>query len=761
MSADLPTLDQSPHLRETDRGRFVIDVLLRHWVIVTGAAVLGAIGGAGLGLVLHRVHHEYGAQTDLAVKQTFWQSPALANLDTNAFGEATPTKLLNRLDTAALARDVVDAMVQDELAGGSNGGALTTDAELDARAAAIESSFAIEPIDDKGVLRVTAFSAAGPEQAARLADYVARGLIDHTQLRRLDEQEQAYQIVQQQITETRDQLDQADTHTADFRQKMGFKTDEQVWQDIEKKSSDLLEAKTMVVEIEKRVAGIDGELASNTLELPEVLGNVTEGVVQGLLEDLDELRQDEIGLSITWKPGYPELDRLQAEIGDKKDAILMAINELKGGGGGTSLWEERQNLYRLKVQLKADLLTQSVRVASLQKMVDDFSKGLPELSDTSFTYAQLSHESQYLRTQFEKLLDKEFELRTAMRRGTATVERRNAPIPLPPSQGRDAPITATGLLGALVGLVVSLGYAMLRELNDTTIRTTAQVTQYLHREVIGTIPEMHFTENRRTSRRNSAYVVSTAQEQVDACVVTQHDPRSPVSEAYRSLRTNFQFATLQREPKSIMVTSSVPGEGKTTTAANFSVTLADLGKRVVLVDTDLRRPNVHHVMKMTREKGLADVLRGQASLEEVIRPTPAENLWMISSGRVPPNPSELIGSDAMNKVLKELNERFDIVVCDAPSTLVVTDPVVLATRVDTILLVVAAGRARRETIQRAIKVLETANTPIAGVVFNGIKTTARHYYYYYYYYDERAHARRRSGGIVPAAAGGAARGGQA
>jgi capsular exopolysaccharide synthesis family protein len=348
-----------------------------------------------------------------------------------------------------------------------------------------------------------------------------------------------------------------------------------------------------------------------------------------------------------------------------------------------------------------------------------------------------------------------------MRRGTATVERRNPASLISPAKGRNAPLTATGLLGGLIGLVASIGYSMLRELNDTTIRTTAQVGYYLKQEVVGTVPEMRFSGNRRKNRRDGAYVVSTEQEQVDPCVVTQHDPKSPVSEAYRSLRTNFQFATLQHEPKSIMVTSSVPGEGKTTTAANFAVTLADLGKRVVLVDTDLRRPNVHHVMKMPREKGLADVLRGQVSLEEVVRPTAAENLWMISSGRVPPNPSELIGSQTMTQVMEALKERFDVVVCDAPSTLVVTDPVVLATRVDTILLVVAAARARRETIQRALKVLESTNTPISGVVLNGIKATSRHYYYYYYYYDERGADRRHRGHRVVPAATGAARGGNA
>jgi capsular exopolysaccharide synthesis family protein len=267
---------------------------------------------------------------------------------------------------------------------------------------------------------------------------------------------------------------------------------------------------------------------------------------------------------------------------------------------------------------------------------------------------------------------------------------------------------------------------------------------------------MRFSGTRKKNRGRQAYIVNTEEApQVDPSIVTQHDPKSPVSEAYRSLRTNFQFATLQHEPKAIMVTSSVPAEGKTTTTVNFAVTMADLGKRVVVVDTDLRRPNVHHALRMPREKGLADVLRGQCTLAEAIRPTVTPNLWMISSGRVPPNPSELIGGEAMAKTMESLKEQFDLVVCDAPSTLVVTDPIVLAAQVDSVLLVIAANRAGRETIQRAIKVLDTAKTPIAGVVLNGIKATARHYYYYYYYYDERARGgRRRAQPVIPSVADG-------
>ena len=755
MPTGLPRLDQPHSPQEADRGRFVIDLLVRHWRLVASCVTVGAVAGAAAGMVMHEVRNEYAAQADLVVKPSYWQSPALSTLDTNVFGETTPRTLVNRLDTSALARDVVDGLLQDDLANGRAGGELTNDRELDARAAAIERSIAIEPYDEKGVLRVVTYSTTGSDEALRLAEYTARALIDHTQLQRLDEQVQAYSAVLQQIDESRTQLDEAESQQWNYREQMGFRTHEQVWEDIELKNGELQDALGMVGELSGRIAEIDQQLEQNSARIPEVLGNVTEAVVQDLLEQLDELRSEELELSVVWKPGYPELDRLQAEIDEKKEAVLMAIGELRGGTGGSGLWEERQELYRQKLDLKSQLMSYSVRAASLRSTVEEYSKSLPQLADQSFEYTQLAHESAQLRTQFDKLLEKEFELRTAMRRGTATVERRSAPILLPASQGRSAPLTAWTMIGGIIGLVGSLGFTMLREMSNTSIRSVADVSHYIKIEVIGTIPEMRFSNARATKRRKAAYVVNTREAEVEPSVVTQHDPKSPVSEAYRSLRTNFQFATLQHEPRTIMVTSSVPAEGKTTTAVNFAVTMADLGKRVVLVDTDLRRPNVHHVLRMQREKGLADVLRGQASLADVIRPTATGNLWMISSGRVPPNPSELIGGEGMAKVMEALRGQFDLVVCDAPSTLVVTDPVVLATRVESVLLVIAANRARRETIQRAVKVLESTNTPIAGVVLNGIKATARHYYYYYYYYDDRTRERRsRSRPIVPAAAGG-------
>lgn len=741
MSYDLPTLDQAAPTRDVNRGRFVIEILLRHWLLIAVCSTVCAGAGAMVGVVMHNAQHDYLAQTDLVIKQSFWQSPALSSLGPNAFGATTPTELLNRLDMSALSRDVTEALVQDDIAYGRNGGGLTDDSELDSRSAGLLQALSIEPNDEKGLLSVQVRSVRSQEEAIRVADFTARALVDHTQLQRADQQQQMYEVVQQQLNALSTELDEAEELRWDFREEMGLLTHDQAWSDINSKNGELMQSMAEKEIIRAQLAEVDRDLEQNARNIPGALGNVTEGVVRGLLEDLDALRQDELGLSVVWKPGYPELDDLQEDISLKKEAVLMAIGELSGGSGGSSLWHDRQGLYLRKVDLKTQLTNLDIRAATLEKMLAKRMDDLPELADKSFQLEQLTHEAVQIRQQFNGLLAKEFELRTALRRGMATVERRNAAVALPVLSGRAAPIGANSLVGLFIGLALSIGYAMLREMNDTSIKSASDLRTYVELEDIGTIPDMWAGRGRRGRKLGGA---RGAQDPISACIVTQHDPKSPVAEAYRSLRTNFQFATLRKASKTIMVTSSLPGEGKTTTAVNFAVTMSDLGKRVVIMDTDLRRPNVHRALGMKRGPGLADVLRSEAELTDVILPTQTENLWMISSGRVPPNPSELINSEKMAQVMRELGKSFDVVICDAPSTLVVTDPVILATHVDSIILVVSVNRTRRETVLRAKKIIETANPKIAGVVLNGLKATSRHYYYYYYYYDERSKRGRRT-----------------
>ena len=747
MPPEIPTLEPtSPRPEQNNQLRFLIDVVIRRWGMVLLFTLAFAGVGGFVGRYIEDDSYQYEALADLFVKPSFWQSPLMADMGGDVFGRVTPKILMHRTNMHELSREVAQTLVQDAIIAGGAESQLTTDKEYQSKADEVLSALVLEALDEQRILRVRARSQRSEAEAERLAELAARAVIEHTRYEQVDAQRDAHAIVKQELNEIRRQLDSAENRQWAYREKMGFQTHAQVWADMERKNVELLEMAATREELVDKMAEMEKALSDNAKALPASLGNVTDSVITDLLSELDELRREQVKMSVVWKTGYPKLVALTDDIAEKKQAVLLAIRELNiGERGGSNLWQRRQELYEQVVNLKSRNTALDIRSASLEKLLIAMVKGLPELADKSFEYEQLAHESEQVRKQFDRMLEKEFEIRTALSRGSTTVEWRDAIVLTNYFQGRNFPVSATALLGALIGLISGIGFAMMLEMMDTSIQSTEDVNHALNLEVIGMIPMMKFAKGRGLSRRRrrQGHVATDDDSEVDACIVTQHDPKSPISEAYRSFRTNFQFATLQSKPKTMMVTSSVPGEGKTTTAVNFAVTMADRGMRVLIVDTDLRRPNVHRVLKMERGPGLADVLREETPLKEVIRPTRVENLWIISSGRVPKNPSELIGSDRMAQLMDELGATFDLVVCDAPSILVVTDPVLLATNVDSVVLVVAVNHARQETIQRAKKLLDTTKAEIAGVVMNGLESTARHYYYYYYYYDDAASPKKR------------------
>ena len=219
-------------------------------------------------------------------------------------------------------------------------------------------------------------------------------------------------------------------------------------------------------------------------------------------------------------------------------------------------------------------------------------------------------------------------------------------------------------------------------------------------------------------------------------LITLTNPKSPIAEAYRTLRTNIQFSNIDNELTCICITSSGPSEGKTTTSCNLAETFAQSGKRVLLIDGDLRKPRVHKAFQLRGTKGLTNVLSGQAKLEEVIQFT-GSNLSIIPCGPIPPNPSELISSNRMKELIELLKERYDLIIIDAPPVGVVTDSAILSTIVDGTLLVVASGKTEIEDSKRAKQLLENVNARILGVVMTMIPVTKKGYYgYQYYSYEE-------------------------
>lgn len=197
-------------------------------------------------------------------------------------------------------------------------------------------------------------------------------------------------------------------------------------------------------------------------------------------------------------------------------------------------------------------------------------------------------------------------------------------------------------------------------------------------------------------------------------LITLTDPRSPVSEAYRTLRTNLSFYNLDTPLRSLVVTSPAAGEGKSTTIANLAVTMAQSGRRTILIDCDLRRPSLHTIFGLDEAPGLTNLALGQVT-EPPLQTTSVANLWLLSSGTQPPNPADLLGAKKFEQVIAELSERADFLLFDAPPVLAVSDAAILGAKVDGILLVVQAGKTRREHSERAKELLEKARVRIIGV----------------------------------------------
>ncbi|RKD23238.1 capsular biosynthesis protein [Ammoniphilus oxalaticus] len=215
-------------------------------------------------------------------------------------------------------------------------------------------------------------------------------------------------------------------------------------------------------------------------------------------------------------------------------------------------------------------------------------------------------------------------------------------------------------------------------------------------------------------------------------LITLTNPRSPVSEAYRTLRTNLQFSGIDRQLKRLMVTSTGPGEGKSTTIANLAIVTAQTEKKTVLIDADLRKPTVHHTFEIPNRHGLTTVITGQASAQEVVQSTTIPHLDVITAGPIPPNPAELIGSQAMTRFIEEVATLYDQVLFDTPPVLAVTDAQILASKLDGVIMVVNAGKTNKEMALRAKVQLENVQANIVGVVLNNKKMQGNSGYYYYY-----------------------------
>lgn len=346
-------------------------------------------------------------------------------------------------------------------------------------------------------------------------------------------------------------------------------------------------------------------------------------------------------------------------------------------------------------------------------------------------HSRLTRERDLAQSNYVAMMEhlRQLEIRSKTRlSGLKVIESANLPtVPIKPRREVNLALTT------LLALFLATGMALLQEYLDDRINTPDDVERVSALPTLGHVPLMEG---------------NTSQ------LVNELAANSHVAEAYRGLRSGVGFAALDAPIRRLQVTSASKGDGKSTTAANLAVAMAMDGKRVILVDADLRRPSAHRLMQTASTPGLSELLVGMKTIEEVLQPTEVENLQFIPAGPIPPNPAELLGSAAFSRIIEQLEERADVVIYDTPPCVPVTDPLIVASQMDGVVLVLSVGQTRRAVIKHTVQQLTRARARIVGVVLNRVQTRKGSSYYHYYYYSgdgyyaetaERGRSHRRNG----------------
>lgn len=284
------------------------------------------------------------------------------------------------------------------------------------------------------------------------------------------------------------------------------------------------------------------------------------------------------------------------------------------------------------------------------------------------------------------------------------------------------------ITAALIGLVLALGGSILIEYLDDTIKTPEDIERISNLATLGAITQIQGDDYPEK-------------------LVALKQPRSPITEAFRVLRTNIQYSSIDKPIRTLLLTSPGPGEGKSVTLANLGVVIAQSGIKVILVDTDLRRPSQHKLFGLSNRRGLTDaILHPLPGISEFLQKTEIDNLKLMTTGPLPPNPAELLTSERMLELIEELKSQADIVLFDSPPTLVVADAAILGSRLDGVILVNDVGRTRTNAARRAVEELRRVRAHLLGTILNRLSVSGQGFiypYYYYYYYEDGDHRKGR------------------
>src|SRR6202522_859146 len=644
--------------------------------------------------------------------------------DSNSFGEyedsenyiETQSKILQSATLPLMTIKSMDLPRYPELGGTS---AVSTIHEgAIARRPAILGAF----LGRLGVKRVTnsrliqvQFEAEDPQLAAAMVNAHLQNFVEQNFRSKFDATTQATTWLSSELEELRIKVEKSE----DAR--IAYKRENQIWQIDEKqdittqKLADLSKAVTDAqTDVAQREALYRMALSGNVDALPAARTNEVISALVKHKSELDELYAEALD---QYGPNFPKVLRIAAQQKEVEQNLADARKVMVESVG-------------------VEFDTAKTHVELLQEALDKQKAEANDLAEKLVQYHILQHDAESNKQLYDGLLQKlkEAGITTGLR---STNIRVVDPALAPASPSR--PQKARNIfLAVLVGLVGGLGLALFREYLDNTVKSPDDIealTGLPSLAVVPSLPGLPSTQGRLSRLAREAAPQSATGPRVELLSYIQ--PKSQISEAFRALRTSLLLSQADHPPQVILVTSALPREGKTTAAVNLAVTLAQLGDRTLLIDSDLRKPGIRRALNLLsgNEKGLSSYLAGVTNLDEIVVPHPViSNLETITTGPVPPSPADLLSSRRMREAISELRLRFKFIVIDSPPVMAATDAVIVSSLTDGVLLVARSGETPKEAFTRTRDLLGAVKCRILGVVLNAVDSSAPDYYYSYRYY---------------------------
>jgi len=496
---------------------------------------------------------------------------------------------------------------------------------------------------------------------------------------------------------------------------------------------------TNIAELEvaqEKVRYLKSQLSENEKALMEEITNTNNPMIVALRGKIAELEAQKVGQMIDegWDENALQARDFNRRISEMKSKLTMITESLILSG-----WSEEdpfaasQNIFDKIVEQEVEVHSTRSRASEYKKLVDQMAARLTTLPVQTLRYARLERDLKLNENLYLTMKQKYEESRITEAGRLGKVHILDPALVAMKVKPRKK---ISLIIGLFLGLGLGAGYAFLREFMDNTVKAV----EHLERKglvILGIIPDMVGANPKSSIKKIS--IPSKGGTDFKRRLITYEDPKSPISESYRSLRTNVSYASsVNKKIKSLLISSSQPGEGKSTTTANLAIAFAQLRKKTLLVDADLRKPVQHNVFGRPRGPGLSEFLIGEVTdLDSIIHSTKVENLSIITAGALPPNPSELLGSEAMSLLIDQLESNWDLVLFDSPPIVAVTDASTISGEIDAIALVVKAGQTEKPAVDRALDTIKNVRAPLIGAILNSAsqESLGGKYSYYYSYYN--------------------------